>query len=106
MVEHLKGSSIGLAPALPTNIRLGWKVLPRTKTLGCYEHSQITKDKSFITSGPDHIPKLPASLSQLGHDPLLGQREVRRQRRRRGHRRRRLLPGDSVIKRFFVEAMS
>ncbi len=25
--------------ASPTNIRLGWKGLPRTNTLGCYENS-------------------------------------------------------------------
>jgi len=38
-VEHLKGSSIGLAPALPTNLRLGWKFLPGTNTLAYYENS-------------------------------------------------------------------
>jgi hypothetical protein len=27
-VEHLKGVSLGYAPALPANIRLGWKGLP------------------------------------------------------------------------------
>jgi hypothetical protein len=27
-VDHLKCSPIGQAPALPTNIRLGWKGLP------------------------------------------------------------------------------
>jgi hypothetical protein len=31
--EHLKGSSIGQAPALPTNIRLGWRVLQVTNTI-------------------------------------------------------------------------
>ena len=32
-VEHLKNSSIGLAQALPTNIRLCWKSLLDTNTL-------------------------------------------------------------------------
>jgi hypothetical protein len=34
--------------ALPTNIRLGWKGLPRTKTLVYYENSKITAVNSFI----------------------------------------------------------
>ncbi len=32
-VEHLKGATLGQAPALPANIRLGWKGLPGTNTL-------------------------------------------------------------------------
>jgi hypothetical protein len=36
-VEHLKGSSTGWAPALPTDIILGWKGLPGTNTLAYYE---------------------------------------------------------------------
>jgi len=35
----VKASSIGTAPALPTNIRLGWKSLPETNTLAYYENS-------------------------------------------------------------------
>jgi hypothetical protein len=31
-VEHLKGSLLVKAAALPAKIRLGWKVLPRTYT--------------------------------------------------------------------------
>ena len=31
-----KGSSLGQAPALPGNIRLGWKGLPGTNTLTYY----------------------------------------------------------------------
>ncbi len=37
---------------LPTNIRIGWKGLPRTNTLAYYEHSLIACVKSFITMGP------------------------------------------------------
>jgi hypothetical protein len=48
-MEHLKGSSMGLAPALPTNIRLGWKSLQGTNTLAYYEDSLLTAVKSFIT---------------------------------------------------------
>ncbi len=40
-VEHL-------APALPANIRLGWKGLPGTNTLAFYENLSITAVKSFI----------------------------------------------------------
>ncbi len=47
-VEHLKGSSIGWAPALPTNIRLGWKRLQGTNTLAYREHSLITALKNNI----------------------------------------------------------
>jgi len=35
--EHLKGVSLGWAPALPTNIRLGWKSLSGTNAAGYYE---------------------------------------------------------------------
>ncbi len=35
--------------ALPTNIRLGWRGLPWTNALACYERSLITAVKSFIT---------------------------------------------------------
>jgi hypothetical protein len=35
-VEHLKGSSIGQAPILPTNIRLSWKGLAGANTLAHY----------------------------------------------------------------------
>jgi hypothetical protein len=49
---HLKGASLGQAPALLTNIRLGWKGLPGTNTLAYYEHSQLTDVKRFITLDP------------------------------------------------------
>ncbi len=49
IVLHHKGSSI---PALQTDIRLGWKGLPWTNTIGYYENSLITAVKSFITFGP------------------------------------------------------
>jgi len=38
-VEHLKGSSLGQALALPTNIILGWKGLPGSNTIAYYENS-------------------------------------------------------------------
>jgi hypothetical protein len=38
-VEHLKGASSRWAPALPANIRLGWKGLPGTNTLVYCENS-------------------------------------------------------------------
>jgi hypothetical protein len=31
--ENLKGASFGTAPALPTNIRLGWKGISETNIL-------------------------------------------------------------------------
>jgi hypothetical protein len=51
-VEHLKGASLGYAPALPTNIRLGWNGLPGTNTLAYYGKAQLTAVKSFITLTP------------------------------------------------------
>ncbi len=36
-VEHLKGDSLGLAPALTANNRLGWKGLPGTNALAYCE---------------------------------------------------------------------
>jgi hypothetical protein len=38
--------------ALPTNIRLGWKGLPRTNTLAFHEHLLIMDVNGFITLGP------------------------------------------------------
>ncbi len=37
-VEHLEGSLIGQAPALPAIIRLGCRGLPGTNTLAYYEN--------------------------------------------------------------------
>jgi hypothetical protein len=48
-MKHLKGSPLGLALAFPTVNKIGWKDLPRTKTLAQYEQSKITTVKSFIT---------------------------------------------------------
>jgi hypothetical protein len=50
-MEHLKGSSIGLAPALPTNIRLDWKSLTGTNTLA-YCHYLFYGRKKFYNIGP------------------------------------------------------
>jgi hypothetical protein len=54
-VKHLKGASLGLALALHTNIRLGWKGLLRTNTLAYYDHFQIMKKEKFynIDTGVD-----------------------------------------------------
>ncbi len=38
-VENLKGLLLGLALALPANIRLGWKDLPVTNAPAYYEQS-------------------------------------------------------------------
>ncbi len=54
-MKHLSGASLyGRFLALPTNIRLGWKVHPGTKTLAHYENSLITPVKSLValTPGP------------------------------------------------------
>jgi hypothetical protein len=45
------GAPLGYAPALPVSKRLGWKSLPRTKTLAYYAQLQIMDIKSFITVG-------------------------------------------------------
>ncbi len=49
---RVKHFTLGYAPALLTNIRLGWKSLPGTNTLAYYENSKITDGKSFITLTP------------------------------------------------------
>jgi len=36
--EHLEGGSLGYALALPTNIRLGGKSLPKTNALAYYKN--------------------------------------------------------------------
>ncbi len=51
-----KGALLGQTPALPTNIRLGWKDFPGTNTLAYYENPLITGLKSFITLVP--VPKV------------------------------------------------
>jgi hypothetical protein len=42
------------APALPANIRLGWKGLPRTNALAYYQKAQLRAVKSFITLVTDN----------------------------------------------------
>jgi hypothetical protein len=37
--ESLKGTLLEYAPALPANIRLGWRGLPKTNTLAYCKHS-------------------------------------------------------------------
>jgi hypothetical protein len=46
-VEHLKGASLGYDPALPVNIRLGWKGLSGTNALAYYEKSYLTDVKHW-----------------------------------------------------------
>jgi hypothetical protein len=43
-LEHLKGASIGWTPALPANIRLGWKGFPRTNALAYYKKARRLKN--------------------------------------------------------------
>ncbi len=50
-VEHLKVASLGWPLALPANIRLGWKGLPRTNKPSYYEYLLITVEKVSITLG-------------------------------------------------------
>jgi hypothetical protein len=54
--EPLKSSLIGQAPALPTNIRQGWKGLPGTNT-SLLQKSVNYGCKKFMTLGSDR--KLP-----------------------------------------------
>jgi hypothetical protein len=44
-------SSHGRLPVSPTNIRLGWKRLPGTKTLAYYKNPYITDIKKFYNIG-------------------------------------------------------
>jgi hypothetical protein len=62
-VEHLKGaSSPGEIPALPANIRLGWKGLPGIKNIWHITNfNKFTDPKRFIT-----MSLMPA-LNLTGH---------------------------------------
>jgi hypothetical protein len=52
-MKHLSGAPLqGMLLALPANIRLGWKGLPRTNALAYYEKLKLTAVKSFITLAP------------------------------------------------------
>jgi hypothetical protein len=51
-VEHPIGASFGKAPALPANIRLGWKGLPEMNTLAYYENPYITAVRGFTVQAP------------------------------------------------------
>ncbi len=59
-MKCLSGAPLyGKLLALPTNVRLGWKSLPRTNTLAYYKSLEITAVKSFITLAPgQNITKL------------------------------------------------
>ncbi len=41
--------TLGSAPCLTQNIRLGWKILPGKNTRAYYKNSKITNVKGFIT---------------------------------------------------------
>jgi hypothetical protein len=60
------GASDGQAPALPVNIRLGWKGLPETNTLAYYENPLITAAKSFIVQAPE-VQTCDKHFSSLWH---------------------------------------
>jgi hypothetical protein len=64
-VEHLKGASLGLAPALPANARRGWKGFPGTNTLAYYGYMQMSSIKSFIAQGPEANGKVNAKLPYI-----------------------------------------
>ncbi len=62
-VEHLQGTSLRQAPALPATIRLGWKSLPGTNDLAYFESYNFTTVKSFIALATGlRISKQPRSL--------------------------------------------
>jgi hypothetical protein len=52
-VEHLKGVSLGWAPASPSNIRLGWRGVPGKNTLAYYKSPLITAVISFNVQVPE-----------------------------------------------------
>ena len=51
-MEHLKGTSLGYATALPKNIRLGWKGLPGDKHPSLMQKSVGYGRKKFYSTGP------------------------------------------------------
>jgi len=61
-VEQLKGATIGLALALPANIRLGWKGLPGTNILAFYNKSVNYGHKKFYSAGPWHNLQMGSSI--------------------------------------------
>ncbi len=52
-VENLEVASLGSTPALSTNIKLGWKCLPRTKTLNYLQKFKNYGHKKVYNIGPD-----------------------------------------------------
>ena len=58
----LRARRKGRLLTLLSNIRLGWKGLPRTNTLAYYENPLITAVKSFIVQAPEYS-------TQGGGDP-------------------------------------
>jgi hypothetical protein len=93
-VERLKGSSIGQTPALPTNIRLGWKILPRTNTLAYYDNSLIMAVKSFITLGHRTIGWMTLDfVLYSGNSVLSRKRKKREEEEDYGERCRTYEPG-------------
>ncbi len=54
-VKHLKGASLGQAPALPANIRLGLKSLPGTNTSSLLIRNLLQKSFIRLPPGPNVI---------------------------------------------------
>jgi hypothetical protein len=55
-MEYLKVASLGKAPALPANLRLGWKGLTGTNSLAYYEKARslpqsVVPKSSFTLKG-------------------------------------------------------
>jgi hypothetical protein len=70
-VKYLKGALLDQAPALLTNLRLGWRGLPGTNTLAYYKNSLIADRKSFITLASDlNVIKLFLSAMKFGKNKL------------------------------------
>ncbi len=51
-VSDLERSRVGSLPSLRTNIRLGWKGLPRTKSVAYFEHISNYSRKELYNIGP------------------------------------------------------
>ncbi len=64
-VKHLKAASLGYAPALLANIRLGWRGLPGTNTQAYNENPYITAVKCLIVQTPRVLMKLTTGKTSI-----------------------------------------
>ncbi len=67
----MKRALTQVGSGLLTNIRLGWKGVPRANTIAYYENEKITGVKSFITLGLEtsrnfEIRRLPDGNNKFG----------------------------------------